>query len=57
VGVSNLLGTKQVFGYNYSADGQHRQAITLPAPRYYYIGVFMNWGVDRRDDFMDNQLL
>jgi len=57
IGVNNLLGTKQVFGYNYSTDGQHRQAITLPAPRYYYIGVFMSWGVDRSDDFMDNQLL
>lgn len=57
MGVNNLLGTKQVFGYNYSADGRHRQAITLPAPRYYYIGVFMSWGVDRRNDFMDNQLL
>jgi Outer membrane cobalamin receptor protein len=57
MGVNNLLGTKQVFGYQYSTGGQYRQAITLPAPRYYYIGVFMNWGVDRRDDFMDNQLL
>lgn len=57
MGVNNLLGTKQVFGYNYSADGRHRQAITLPARRYYYIGVFISWGVDRTDDFMDNQLL
>ncbi len=57
MGVNNLFGTKQVFGYNYSANGQHRQPISLPAPRYYYIGVFMSWGVDRRNDFMDNQLL
>ena len=57
IGVNNLLGTKQIFGYNYSEDGQYRQPITLPAPRYYYIGVFMSWGVDRSDDFMDDQLL
>lgn len=57
MGVNNLFGAGQVFGYTYSADGQQRQPITLPAPRYYYIGVFMSWGGDRRDDFMDNQLL
>lgn len=55
-GVNNVLGAKQVFGYRFSADGKHRAAITLPAPRYYFIGVFMSWGVDRTGDFLENQL-
>jgi outer membrane receptor for ferrienterochelin and colicin len=53
LGVNNLLGTNQVFGYNYSDDGTNKVPITLPATRTYYIGVFFNFGIDRRDDMMN----
>lgn len=56
MGVNNLFGTKQVFGYQYSANGQFREPITLPATRGYFIGVFMSFGIDRTDDFLNNNL-
>lgn len=55
-GVNNLLGTRQVFGYNYSADGSSKVAITLPATRSYYLGIFMSIGIDRTDDFLNEHL-
>jgi hypothetical protein len=56
MGVNNLFGSKQVFGYNYSYNGSNKVAITLPAPRYYYVGFFITLGIDRRDDLMDQVL-
>ncbi|QNL50974.1 TonB-dependent receptor [Olivibacter sp. SDN3] len=53
-GVNNLLGTAQIFGYNYSFDGQNKEAITLPAPRTVFLGVFMSFGINRTDNFLDN---
>ncbi|WP_160711240.1 TonB-dependent receptor plug domain-containing protein [Chitinophaga solisilvae] len=53
-GVNNLLGTAQVFGYNYSAGGANKVAITLPATRTYFIGVFISLGTDRTSDILDN---
>lgn len=56
VGVNNILGTRQVFGYNYSLDGSNKVPITLPAARYFYAGVFMSFGIDRTGDFIDKNL-
>lgn len=55
-GANNVLGTPQTFGYNYSYDGLHKTPVTLPAPRTFFIGVFMSLGVDRTDDFMNENL-
>ncbi|SEV87574.1 Outer membrane cobalamin receptor protein [Chitinophaga sp. YR573] len=55
-GINNLLGTQQVFGYNYSYDGLNKVPITLPATRSFYIGVFMSLGIDRTDDFLNENL-
>lgn len=56
VGVNNIFGTKQVFGYQYSANGMNKEAITLPATRGYFAGIFMSFGIDRTDDFLNNNL-
>jgi len=56
MGVTNLLGTRQVFGYRYSADGGNKVAVTLPATRGYYLGIFMSIGIDRTDDFLNENL-
>lgn len=56
VGVNNILGAKQVFGYNYSFDGNNKVAITPPAARYFYAGIFMSFGIDRTSDFVDKNL-
>ena len=56
VGINNILGTKQVFGYNYSLDGANKVPITLPATRFFYAGIFMSFGIDRTSDFLDKNL-
>lgn len=42
--VTNLPGFKQVYGYNYSADGQQRQAILPAAKRNFFIGLLVTIG-------------
>jgi hypothetical protein len=56
LGINNVLGSRSVFGYNYSFNGVNKAPITLPATRSYYFGIFMSFGIDRRDDFLDNNL-
>ncbi|MBO9613011.1 MAG: TonB-dependent receptor [Dyadobacter sp.] len=52
-GANNVLGSKQVFGYNYAYNGQFKTPITLPATRFYFVGVFMSLGIDRTEDLLD----
>ncbi len=54
--VSNLLGYNSVYGYNFSYSGQYKQPITPPANRFYFIGCFLSWGVDRSQDAINNNL-
>ncbi|NSL89939.1 TonB-dependent receptor [Chitinophaga sp. Mgbs1] len=52
--VGNAPGFKQVFGYRYSSDGMRRSEITPSVPRFIYLGMFMNFGIDRRQDVINN---
>jgi hypothetical protein len=54
--VTNILGSNQVYGYNYSYNGLIRQAITPPSKRFYFIGCFLSWGIDRSQDAINNNL-
>lgn len=54
--VTNVLGSNQVYGYNYSYNGYYKQPITPPAKRFYFIGAFFSWGVDRTQDAINNNL-
>ena len=54
--VTNALNSNQVFGYNYSHDGLRKDAITPAAPQFFFLGVFLSWGVDRRQDAINNNL-
>ena len=42
--VTNLPGFKNVYGYNYSPNGQQRTAILPAAKRNYFIGLLINIG-------------
>ena len=53
--VSNVLGNKQVFGYNYSYKGV-KEAVVPPANRFIFIGCFLSFGVDRSEDVINNNL-
>lgn len=54
--VTNVLGSNQIFGYNYSQSGLYKEAITPVAPRFFFVGCFLSWGVDRRQDAINNNL-
>jgi vitamin B12 transporter len=54
--VTNVLGYTPVYGYNYSYNGMNRQPITNPAKRFYFIGAFFSWGVDRTQDAINSNL-
>ena len=54
--VSNVLGYNAVYGYNYSYSGLVKQPIVPPANRFYFIGCFLSWGVDRTQDAINNNL-
>ncbi|HVS95460.1 MAG TPA: TonB-dependent receptor [Puia sp.] len=54
--VSNVLGYNAVYGYNFSYSGLYKQPITPPANRFYFIGCFLSWGLDRTQDAINNNL-
>lgn len=54
--VTNVLGADQVYGYNYSQDGSNKVPVKPPAKRFFFIGAFFSWGVDRTQDAINNNL-
>ncbi|MGN6214047.1 TonB-dependent receptor [Parafilimonas sp.] len=55
-GINNVFGTKQTYNYNYSYNGAFKTPVTMPATRSFYLGLFMTFGIDRRDDFINDNL-
>lgn len=53
---TNVLGSKQVFGYHYSMNGLRKEAIVPPAKSFIFIGAFISFGVDRSDDVINSNL-
>lgn len=54
--VSNVYNKDQVYGYNFSFDGRYKEPILPTANRFFFLGVFINFGKDRGDEVIDNQL-
>lgn len=54
--LTNVFGNDQIYGYNYSYNGLIKSAITPPARRFFFIGLFMSFGVDRTQDVINNNL-
>jgi len=54
--VTNVLGSKQIYGYNYSYNGMIKEAVTPPANRFLFLGCFLSFGVDRSDDVINSNL-
>lgn len=54
--VNNVIGNNQVFGYNFSADGTRKEAIVPTAKRFFFLGCFLSFGVDRTDDVINSNL-
>ncbi|MCW3089090.1 MAG: TonB-dependent receptor [Ferruginibacter sp.] len=56
LGINNVLGQKQVFSYNYSSNGNRKEAVTPPSKRFVFIGCFLSFGIDRTQDAINNNL-
>ena len=54
--ISNVLGQKQVFGYNYSSVNDRKVAITPAYKTFVFVGCFMSFGIDRTQDAINNNL-
>jgi len=57
--ISNVTGSNNVFGYNYSnspdANGTYtRQAITQPADRFFFVGFFWTISSDKKSNQLNN---
>ncbi len=54
IGVDNVLGRNNIYGYRYSTDGSRSEAVTATAARMYFVGVFLSFGIDRTQDVLNN---
>ena len=54
--VTNVFNSNLVYGYNYNHNGTYKEEINPPAPRFFFLGAFISWGVDRRQDAINNNL-
>lgn len=54
--VSNILGNKNVFGYNFSNDGLRNSAVVPPINTLVFVGAFISFGVDKTQDAINNNL-
>ncbi|MDF2193114.1 TonB-dependent receptor [Paraflavitalea sp. CAU 1676] len=54
--VNNVIGNNQIFGYNYSANGSHKEPVVPTAKRFFFLGCFLSFGVDRSDDVINSNL-
>ena len=54
--VSNVLGQKQIFGYNFSSINDNKVAITQPYKQFVFVGWFLSFGVDRTQDVINGNL-
>ncbi|MGL6038676.1 MAG: TonB-dependent receptor, partial [Soonwooa sp.] len=56
LGINNILGTKNVFGYNYSQDGMRRSSVLPAYDTFVFIGAFISFGIDKTNDAINNNL-
>ena len=54
--MSNVLNRDNIFGYQYSVNGMNKMPILPTAKRFYFIALFISWGVDRSQDTINGNL-
>lgn len=54
--ISNILGTKNVYGYNFSQNGNRSSAVVPPVNTFVFVGMFISFGVDKTQDAINNNL-
>lgn len=55
VSVSNILGNKNIYGYNFSSTGQ-ASAILPPVNTFVFVGAFLSFGQDKTQEAINNNL-
>lgn len=53
--VTNVLGSKNIYGYNFSMDGRS-SAVLPPVNTFVFVGAFISFGVDKTQDAINNNL-
>lgn len=53
--VTNVLGSKNIYGYNFSMDGRS-SALLPPVNTFVFVGAFISFGVDKTQDAINNNL-
>lgn len=54
--INNVLGTKNIFGYNFSQDGTKSSAIKPVANTFVFVGWLISFGTDKTQDAINNNL-
>ncbi len=54
--ITNILGFNNVYSYNFSVNGQNKVAVGPPSKRFFYLGYFVSFGIDRTQDNINNHL-
>lgn len=54
--ISNVLGNKNVYGYNFSQNGGRSSAVVPPVNTFVFVGMFISFGVDKTADAINNNL-
>jgi carboxypeptidase-like protein/TonB-dependent receptor-like protein len=54
--INNIFNIKQTYGYQYSYNGNKKEAIVPPSRMFVFIGAFFSFGIDRTQDAINNNL-
>ncbi|MBC7946689.1 MAG: TonB-dependent receptor [Chitinophagaceae bacterium] len=54
--VSNIFNIKQTYGYQYSYNGQRKEAIVPTSRMFVFLGCFISFGIDRSEEVINNGL-
>ena len=54
--ITNILGFNNIYNYNFSVNGQNKVAVAPPSKRFFYLGYFVSFGIDRTQDNINNHL-
>ncbi len=54
--VSNIFNINQVYGYQYSANGNRKETIVPPSKMFVFLGAFISFGLDRSEEVININL-
>ncbi|PQA96583.1 Outer membrane cobalamin receptor protein [Chryseobacterium piscicola] len=56
VSLSNVLGRNNIYGYNFSSNGNFKSAVVPPINTFVFVGMFISFGVDKSENAINNNL-